>query len=187
MSDASRSRHYRSSHRAPRVSMRRGSIYEPLENRLMFVVFPVTGTAGDDVITLSLTGANVVATVNGTPSAMPDTLATSVTINAQGGNDTVLIHSNGTNPVTVNAGAGVDAVQIAPTSENLDNINANVTVNGDGDADTVSLFDANRASGLAYAFATGNSMQRASGPTMPGTGGELLSSRRQTSCRGCRP
>ncbi len=141
-----------------RPSRRRATarLLEALENRLLFVTMPVTGTEGNDVITLSVSGGNVVATVNGTPGALPDTIVTDVTINGLGGADTITVHSNGTNSVVINAGAGDDTIQFTPTTQDLDNLDDAVTVNGESGTDTATLFDGNHAGGGAFIFQNGN-------------------------------
>ena len=82
-----------------------GCALEPLESRRLLTTMIVTGTVGPDTITLSVSGGFLTATVNGTPTVGADATITAVSINAREGNDTILIHSNGSNPVTRTCGA----------------------------------------------------------------------------------
>jgi len=118
-------------------------------------VMTVSGTAGADTISLNVSGGVVTATVNGTPSSQSDILVTSVVIDGSDGADTISIHSTGSNPVTVNCGNGNDSVDIAPTSQNLDNIGDNITVNGDANTDTVTLHDSSRTTARTFTFSNG--------------------------------
>jgi hypothetical protein len=133
---------------------------EPLENRVLFSTFTVTGTAAADTISLSVGGGIVSANVNGNASAQLDTVVTDITINALGSNDTIIINSNGNNPVTVNAGTADDIIQITPTSQSIDSITADVTVNGEAGTDTFVISDQALTTAANYHFNNGNELTR---------------------------
>jgi hypothetical protein len=133
---------------------------EPLESRLLFTTFTVTGTAAADTISLSVGAGFVIANVNGNISSQPDAVVTDVVINALGSDDTIIIHSNSNNPVTVNGGTENDTLQITPNTQDLSNITDDVTFNGEAGTDTLSISDQALATGANYHFSNGNQFHR---------------------------
>ncbi len=136
---------------------------EALEGRRLLTTMTVTGTAGADTIGLTVSGGGVAAVVNGTPTVQPDLTVTDVTINGVGGNDTIVIHSNGANPVTINAGIGDDTIQLTPNTQDLDNLGSAIVVNGEAGNDGVTLFDANNGTSVAFVFSGDTELERGGG------------------------
>jgi hypothetical protein len=125
----------------------------------------VTGTAAADTISLSVANGIITANVNGNVTTGADSVVTDIVINAQGGSDSVSVNSTGTNTVTVNAGAGNDSINITPASQHLGDIDGAITVNGDADNDTLTLFD-NLTGGAPGFDISGTQVARSTVPTM---------------------
>src|SRR5262249_27776994 len=116
----------------------------------------VTGTPGNDTITLRSTPGNSAfaeAIVNGQRQyAGLWSALSSVTIAASAGNDTDNIENAvaGT-PVTVNMSTAAGTVNISPVAQNLSNIQAPVQVNGATTGiDNLNVFDRSSAAGRSY-------------------------------------
>jgi Ca2+-binding RTX toxin-like protein len=95
----------------------------------------VTGTAGDDTITVRSMADNtdfVEVLVNGRREyAGLWSALTGITIAATAGNDTVNIEDTPAGvPITVDLGDGTDAVNLSPNAHNLNAIQGNLTING---------------------------------------------------------
>src|SRR5262249_52339946 len=95
----------------------------------------VTGTAGDDTITVRSMADNadyVEVLVNGRREyAGLWSALTGITVAATAGNDTVNIEDTAAGvPVTVNLGDGTDSVNLSPAAQDLNAIQGNVIVNG---------------------------------------------------------
>lgn len=112
----------------------RGFHCEPLERRVLFVTFFVTGTAGPDTIDLVVAGGQVTATVNGTPTSMPDATVTDIVINALDGADTVTIRGNGDNPLIYDGGSEnvIDNITLGSLSDGMQSILADITLTNPG-------------------------------------------------------
>lgn len=96
----------------------------------------VNGTAGADSI--EVYGSGVV--LNG--ASITTTAVENTQVNAGAGNDFIyLINSAAGQTVTVNAGSGNDAVAISGNDGNLDTNKGALVVNGEGDSDTLGLWD----------------------------------------------
>ena len=138
------------------------SLCEPLETRRMFITYQVEGTEGNDAISISIDGNNIVAVVNGVSDTGSDLINNNIEINAKGGSDTITIVETGANTVVVNAGNGNDTTNLA--SGDLDNIDDNVTVHGDAGTDTVSLNDQSETLARIYSVNLGNVVSRSGMP-----------------------
>jgi hypothetical protein len=114
--------------RRPPAARRNRKLYlsESLESRLLLVTFTVNGTAGNDTISLDVSGGNVVITLNGSPQTMSDATVTDIVINGLGGNDAINVIRNSNNPTTVNGGGGDDTIVVQNTS----NLGATLTADG---------------------------------------------------------
>ena len=137
---------------------------EPLEHRLMFITTTLDGTNAADTISLSVSGGDIILTLNGVEDRRSDTIFNNIEINGLGGNDTISIHSTGANTVEVNAGTGNDNIRVTPTSQDMDNIDDSLTLRGDGDTDTISLFDNLQAAATVYQLNSPTSILRGGVP-----------------------
>lgn len=124
----------------PRARRQR-MLLDLLESRRLFTVVPVTGTAGPDEISISVTGGMVNINVNGAGSALPDASVTGIEIQSLGGDDKITILSNTDNPVTIIAGDGNDTITAAIADPNLSS--PVFDVRGGAGEDRVSLTDPN--------------------------------------------
>ncbi len=82
----------------------------------------INGTNGDDTITLTSDGTNVIATLNGTASQpFPVSGITSITVNGLAGNDNITIESSmpATLGVSVQGGPGDDTITGGPGNDTL--------------------------------------------------------------------
>ena len=145
-----------------RTLTRRAIACEPLENRLLFFTYQVTGTNGSDAISLTISGNSIISVVNGVSDSASDIWNNKIEINALGGSDTISIIKNGANDLTINGGSGGDTINFSPGARNLDAFNpyAPITVNGGDNTDTVVLFDDNQTEGMAYCLSDGNRISR---------------------------
>jgi hypothetical protein len=116
---------------------------EPVERRVMLAV-NLSGTAGDDTITITATPTATTVTINGTPNVVPVTPTETIVINALGGNDTIDVAGT-TIPVTVNGDGGNDQLTFAPVAMNLDAIERQVTFAGGEGQDAAVLNDRSNA------------------------------------------
>jgi hypothetical protein len=115
---------------------RNSSLLEVLESRRLMTTFAVAGTPGPDVFRVNIIGADVVVTLNGVPSAMPDADVTEIQLAGAGDNDSFEIIRNGDNPLVLNSGVGDDVVQVAGTTGP-----AAVSIIGQAGAEDITLGD----------------------------------------------
>jgi len=83
---------------------------EPLEARRMLSAVTVTGTKGDDEISITHSGGEIVVTRNGAELRYDADDVTSVEVDAQGGNDKVVVAEGVDTPVVLKGGSGNDAL-----------------------------------------------------------------------------
>ena len=128
----------------------------------MFVTYQVTGTSGSDAISVSIDEANnrIISAVNGVSDVASDLINNSIQIDGLGGNDTISITETGFNTVVVNAGSGNDTINLGNGGNSLSSLLGEVTVNGDGNVDTMVLWDENSNSNEFDYFANGSSYGR---------------------------
>lgn len=125
---------------------------ENLEDRRHFAVtLNVTGTGGDDTITI-VCGSAIGVTVNGTTTNYGDNAYSDIVIDALGGADVIKIQSNTTHPITVNGGDGIDTLELAHVSHNMSAIDSDVTFHGGDGSDVVLLNDENEPDHLPVTF-----------------------------------
>src|SRR5262249_28653213 len=99
-------------------------------------VLAVHGRSVADVINVYSSAVEL----NGSNNAYSD--IDSLTVYAREGNDTILIINTAAGvPVTINAGTGNDSIGLSSIDQNLDVIHSVVTVNGEGDVDSVFVQD----------------------------------------------
>jgi hypothetical protein len=115
---------------------------ESLEFRRLLTVFAVTGTPGDDTITVVAGGGNVTITVNGTPTTQPDASVTGISVDALGGNDTIAVQDVTNNPTTLLGGDGDDRITVTIVDFNA-STPAITTDGGSGTDDAATLSDPN--------------------------------------------
>lgn len=117
-------------------------------------VLTVTGTAGNDVITLDTIGTTHMRVIeNGVPSSWPEGWFSSIAVTPGAGNDTVhLQRLLATDPLLVDPGAGTNIVNLTPTAgaQDLDRLLSRVTVQGSGGMDTVNVYDRSEVSNIGY-------------------------------------
>ena len=133
---------------------------ESLETRRMFVTYHVTGTNGDNAISISIDGNNIISVVDGVSDSASDIINNNIEINGMGGNDTISITETGNNTVVVFAGSGNDTINLAIGSNNLGAIDGNVTVHGEGGDDKVVFWDSTNSAGATYNCTSGNHFSR---------------------------
>jgi len=152
----------------PRPALERATrvACESLETRRMFVSFSIDGTSGPDSISISINGNDILYAVNGVSDSRSDTIFNAVEINGSGGDDTITIVETGANEITVNAGSGDDTINVALGANDLDAIDDFIFVNGDGNSDTLKLFDQSEAGSVNYTFTNGNQVARTNMPAI---------------------
>jgi hypothetical protein len=125
---------------------------ESCEARRLLAVVTVTGTANNDFVIVSVSGLNLLVTLNGAPTSYPLATTDSLVINAGAGADAVEIASSPVD-VTINGEAGNDTVTLAPAGKNLNTITGSVRFNGGPDVDAYVLRDDNSGTvGRNYGF-----------------------------------
>ena len=136
---------------------------ERLEPRRLFASLVVDGTGGNDLFEMRAGAGLVVVSVNGFPVTGVDALTDSVTINAMGGDDTVLIFATGTRAgvvVSINAGEGNDFIQITPTDggapNRLSNAPQHLSIDGGGGTESIGFFDTGEAQSVTYTLTDTN-------------------------------
>lgn len=147
---------------------------DALESRRMLATF--NGTLGNDIITVDIVGANIVISnlSTGAVSSFSDAAESTIVVNGFGGNDTITVLRNGLNPTTINGGAGNDTINVGNTNFDV-NINANVTVNGEGDIDTLIINDTADALGSDTSTITATTFKKVAAETVSwGTGVNLV-------------
>ena len=144
---------------------------EPLEDRRMFVTYQVTGTSADDAISISIDEANnrIISAVNGVSDSASDLINNNIQIDGLGGNDTISITETGSNTVVVNGGTGNDTINVGNGANNLDSIQSSVTINGDGNTDTVIIWDQNNSQSASMTLNSGNEYHRPARESLPPT------------------
>src|SRR5262245_52458844 len=105
---------------------RNSNLLEGLESRLMYITTSFDGTTGDDVITLTVTGNDIVCNINGDVTTRNSLLFNEIEINGLQGNDTININRTEVDAVVVNAGTGDDNIRLAPGSHDMFNLFAEV-------------------------------------------------------------
>ena len=142
-----------------RSNRRRPLHVESLERRdtpavsLVGGVLTVTGTWGNDVITLDTYGSTVRVSENNVLHTRNAADVTSIEVKPGLGNDTVhLQRLFAGKPVLVDPGLGTNTVNLTPTAgaQDLDRLLSRVTVQGSGGLDTVSLYDRSHVSNIGY-------------------------------------
>jgi hypothetical protein len=132
----------------------------------MLIAYNVTGTSGPDTISISISGNSIISVVNGVSDSGSDIINNEIEILCQGGADIVSIIETGNNTVTVSGGTGDDTINLGNGNNNLDFIDDFVTVNGDGNNDTVVLFDQANTGLSNYNFQSGNRFLRTNVPAI---------------------
>lgn len=173
--------------RAARPAFRRSDFCEPLEARTLFTTLVVTGTPGNDNITLGIFhwaqpffADGISVTLNGVTTNYPPNLWTAVQINNGAGNDTINVL--GTLVPTSVMGGGPDVVNVGDStgvqnirqSLNVSNppSTTNLTINDAPDAGGHSaIIGAGQVSGLAPAVISYNPTQISSLQVNGGSGG----------------
>lgn len=122
------------------------SLIDPLDPRRLFAVVAVTGTPGDDTITVTAGGGSVTVTVNGTPTTQPDSTVTGISVDALGGNDTIQVQDVTDNPTTLLGGDGDDRINITIVDFNISTPSI-IANGGAGTDDAVTLSDPNNTFG----------------------------------------
>jgi hypothetical protein len=102
------------------------------------------GTAGNDLITVSVSSTELSLIIDATTTTYELNSITSLTINAGAGDDTFNINSTAAGvPVFANGQGGNDLYNIASASEFLDNIQGAVTINDGSGTNNLFVFDQN--------------------------------------------
>ncbi len=143
-----------------------GPYCESMEPRLLLIAYTVTGTNNNDSISLSISGNSIISVVNGVSDSGSDIINNEIEIFGLGGDDIVSIIETGANTVTINGGTGNDTINIGNGTNDLDNIDGNIAVNGDGNTDTLILFNQNDANGGNFHFSHGINIVRVGTPVM---------------------
>jgi hypothetical protein len=138
--------------RTRRVSPVARATCETLETRRMFVTYQVTGTNGDNAISISINGNSIISAVDGVSDSASDIVNNNIEISGMGGNDIISITETGNNTVVVFGGNGNDTINIGNGANDLGVIDGRCTINGDGGTDSLVLFDQNGTAQLDRAF-----------------------------------
>jgi hypothetical protein len=111
----------------------------------------LSGTEGNNVITLSVSGGTITGSSSGFGSFTRSTAGVSqIVINGRGGNDIIRIESNGGIATRVNGGDGNEFVDFSFGARDLDLIDGNVDVYGGAGTDGIFVYDQNNASAATY-------------------------------------
>src|SRR5205814_6762188 len=95
----------------------------------------------------------------------------SVFLNTGTGNDTVNLESTNLGvTVTVTLGGGTDTVEVTPSTQDLNVLRGDVTINGGSPADTVTINDQTHANPETYTLITGGVSRTGMGGTVNYTG-----------------
>jgi acrosin len=122
-------------------------VIDHLEPRRLLAT--LNGTALADIITVDISGANIVITLNGVPNNFNDAANADIIVNGNGGADIITVIRNGANPTTINGGDGDDTINVGGgVYEGL--ILSAVSVRGDANTDTVILNDSSALTGDTY-------------------------------------
>ncbi len=140
------------------------AIVEACEARRMLVTYQVTGTAGDDAISISISGNSIISVVNGNSDSASDIINNTIEITGLGGHDTISITETGNNVVIVNAGSGNDTINVGNGGNNLNNIDDNVTINGESGDDQTIFHDSANAVAENYTSSVGNRLSTTAMP-----------------------
>lgn len=114
---------------------------ELLERRRLLSTLYLTGTASNDVLSISMVGSEIQTGINGVVNYVSDSDFSAIVIDGLGGADQLHVQSNGENPVTVNGGAGSDSIFISSNAGNLETIDAPVFVDGGENGGLLTLYD----------------------------------------------
>ena len=111
----------------------------------------LSGTEGNNVITLSVSGGTITGTSSGFGAFTRSTAGVSqIVINGRGGNDIIRIESNGGITTRVNSGDGNDFIDFSFGARDLDNITGNTSVYGGAGDDDIFVYDNNNAVAAIY-------------------------------------
>lgn len=113
----------------------------------------ITGTEGNDQITLVVGGGVIIVTVNGVPSSELDPLVNDVIIDGLGGDDTIRVKRNTDNAIRIKGGEGDDVIRFGEPAGTLTSIggaDVPIHVEGDGGIDRVEFEDSARPEPAAY-------------------------------------
>jgi Ca2+-binding RTX toxin-like protein len=109
-----------------------------LSSSLSNGLLTVTGTSGNDTISLTVSGSNIKVTQNGLPAAQFSSGAVQkILVNASGGKDSVIVSGSITKPATLNGGAGNDTLNGGGGNDVINGGDGNDQLHGNGGKDAL--------------------------------------------------